>query len=199
MCIREQTSGESGIDTAITAQLISMLGDSGDLKKLRGIAAKYFRTIHLWYPIVSEDSFYNQLPKTFVSLRADFSLLILSLALITSIPSDYRTLPPLYTIVKSLIAITEAANIHTLEVVQARLLVSLFEVGHGLDTAAYISLGATVRAAVCLGLNETVLNEEEPPTSILSSSEQGARVWWAIVMLDRYVNSFITFLLFRAK
>lgn len=147
------------------------------------MAATYFGTIHLWFPIISETLYYERLPNTFVRPCVGHSLLSLSMALINTIPPEKDkpdTLSPLYVLLKSSIAIVEAANINSLEVVQARLLVSLFEVGHGIS-AAFISLAATVRAAVSLGINQTIYH-----TSSLKPEEDGLRVWWAIVMLDRY-------------
>jgi hypothetical protein len=85
----------------------------------------------------------------------------------------------LYTLVKTSVAILEAADLNSIEVVQARLLVTLFEVGHGLSTAGYISMAALARAAATLGINETINASSSP------KCEEGLRVWWGIVMLDR--------------
>jgi hypothetical protein len=130
---------------------------------------------------VSESLFYERLPTTFLKPRADLSLLSLSIALITRIPAeeDSDFMSSLYTLVKGSIAIIEAANINSLETVQARFLVSLFESGHGIP-AAYLSIAATARAAALLGINRTINDPCSP------SSEEGLRVWWGIVMLDRY-------------
>ena len=103
------------------------------------------------------------------------------MALINTIPpakekTDEST--PLYAFLKTSIAMVEAAGMNTLDVVRARLLVALFEVGHGI-AAALISLAATARAAVSAGINRTshhVCSAER---------EEKVTVWWGIVMLDR--------------
>lgn len=148
------------------------------------MASRYFTTIHRWLPVVSESLFYERLPNTFTKPRADISLLSLSMALITTIPSEQvsKSMLALYTLVKSSTAIVEAANVNTVEVVQARLLVSLFEYGHGMP-AAYISLGATARAAAAIKINGTVDDPCSP------SSNEGLKLWWGIVMLDRWIFS----------
>ena len=166
------------INTAITEQLSKAVGSVTDVGD---VAATYFGTIHLWFPVVSETRYYECLPNIFTHPRADHSLLSLSMALINTIPAEKDepdTLTPLYVLLKSSIAIIEAANIDTLEVVQARLLVSLFEVGHGIP-AAFISLAATARAAVLIGVNQTAHD-----TQALERDEK-LRLWWGIVMLDR--------------
>jgi hypothetical protein len=114
--------------------------------------------------------------------------LSLSLALITTVPpvkDTLETFTSLYILVKSSIGIVEAANINSLEIVQARLLVSLFEFGHGMP-ATFISIAATVRAAVAIGLNQTIKKPCTDVSTPCSKLEEGLRVWWGIVVLDRY-------------
>ena len=98
------------------------------------------------------------------------------MALIIWIPPDNEEEPitPLYPLVKTSLALAEADGNSTLESVQARSLVALFEIGHGLEDQAFVSLGALERAASMLqavgGLD----------------GEEGLSVWWAVVILDRY-------------
>lgn len=169
---------QPSVSSAITEQLSMAVGN---VSNIRVLAARYFSTIHLWLPVVSESLFYERLPNTFTKPRADVSLLSLSMAIITTIPTEkgLESMSSLYTLVKGSIAIIEAANLNTPEVVQARLLVSLFETGHALP-AAYISLAGTARAAAAIKINETINDPCSP------SSEESRRLWWGIVMLDRY-------------
>jgi hypothetical protein len=173
---------EASVSNAVTDQLSNGVGD---VSAVRNIAVKYFKTMHLWFPILSDISFYEGLSNVFLQPRADYSLLTLSIALISTMPSDEKEMSSLYFLVKNSIGIVEASNINSLEVVQARTLVSLFEVGHGLDPAAFISLAATARAAAAVGLNRTIENRCSGSVDVLSKSEQGLRVWWGIVLLDR--------------
>jgi hypothetical protein len=173
------------VDVVITDQLLKSVGD---LKHVRLIADKYFNTIHLWMPVLSDTRFLERLPRTFLEPQADVSLLNLSMALVTIVPAGSNvsiSTSPLYTLVKSSIAILEAANIHSLEVLQSRLLLSLFEVGHGIDPAAYITIGATARAAAAIGVNFKSHRRSSPARVPLVDSDEQLCVWWAIVILDR--------------
>lgn len=161
-----------GIHEAITENLAKAVGELSDI---RIVAARYFNTVHLWLPVISETLYYERLPSIFTNPLGDWSLLNLALALICTVPPD-DTRTELYFLLKSSISLVEAADINSLEVVQARLLVCVYEVGHGMS-AAYISIAATARAAVELGINERtggICDEVE------------ARLWWGIVMVDRY-------------
>ncbi|KUJ23808.1 uncharacterized protein LY89DRAFT_726866 [Mollisia scopiformis] len=170
------------VNKAITGRLLHAVGD---ISAIRVIAENYFGSVHRWFPILSEVSYYEQLTSTYTDPNAEYSLLSLSMALITLMPSEDESFSSLYMLVKSAIAIVEAANIHSLEVVQARLLVTLFEAGHGIEPAAFISMAATTRAAVAIGLNQKINDPCCHDENINSKIQAGLRVWWGLVMLDR--------------
>ena len=173
------------VNIMITEKLKQLVGD---ISGVRNSATKYFSSIHVWFPILSELSYYERLTSVFEKPCAEYSLLSLSLLLITTTPPVKETLDSFtsfYVLVKSSIAIVEATNINSLEIVQSRLLVSLFEFGHGMP-AAFISIAATVRAAVAIGLNETIKTPCTDISADCSKLEEGLRVWWGIVMLDRF-------------
>jgi hypothetical protein len=174
----------TNVNNMITDKLKSL---AGDISAIRSTATKYFNSIHVWFPILSELSYYERLTGVFVQPGAEYSVLSLSMMLIITTPPEKDTLDSftsLYILVKSSIAIVEAANINSLEIVQSRLLVSLFEFGHGMP-AAFISIAATVRAAVAIGLNETIKSPCTDVSANCSKLEEGLRVWWGIVMVDR--------------
>jgi hypothetical protein len=178
-CIR------SNVNNMITDKLKQVIGD---IPTARNIATRFFSSIHVWFPILSEQSYYERLTSVFGKPCAEYSLLSLSMKLITTTPPSKETLDSfttLYILVKSSIAIIEAANINSLEIVQSRLLVSLFEFGHGMP-AAFISIASTVRAAVAIGLNQTIKSPCTDVSADCSKREEDLRVWWGIVMLDRY-------------
>ncbi len=169
---------------AVTESLSRALGDLSEVHK---VATRYFKSVHLWFPILSDTSYHGRLPSIFSHPCAKFSLLTLSLALITTIPPEtesWESFRPLYMLVKSSIAVVEATNVHSLEIVQARLLVALFETGHGIEPAAYISIASTARAAAAIGLNQEPDSYPEEWVA-RRKHEERSRVWWGIVMLDR--------------
>jgi hypothetical protein len=48
----------SGVNNAITEHLPHAVGD---LSAVRNVAVKYFRSIHLWFPIISEISYHERI------------------------------------------------------------------------------------------------------------------------------------------
>lgn len=71
-------------------------------------------------------------------------------------------------------------------VLQAGVLVALYELGHGIYPAAFLSIGACARYAHALGIN---VSRTVPTRRVLTlvEVEERRRVWWAIVILDRFV------------
>lgn len=176
---------KSSVNIAITEKLALAVGD---VSAVRAVASRYFNSIHLWFPVLLETDYYERVPSMFSQPRAEYSLLSLSMALVVIVPPEkeiWESFSSLYMLVKSSIAIVEAADIHSLEVVQARLLVSLFEVGHAIEPAAFMSLATTARAAVAIGLNQKLDVTGSANKEVYSKAEQGLRVWWGIVMVDR--------------
>lgn len=79
----------------------------------------------------------------------------------------------------------EGLGITSLKIVQARVLVTLFEVAHGFYSAAYISIGTTVRAADALEDHAYLSPSSSSSTSDESGKEEAIVIGWAIRILDR--------------
>lgn len=65
---------------------------------------------------------------------------------------------------------------------KARLLITLFEVSHGFDIAAYLSISNTVRAADAF----VVFRQQgASQTFVEQDLEEYKIMWWGIAILDR--------------
>jgi hypothetical protein len=156
--------------------------------------SSYYRSIEPWFPILSISKLRGRLPQAWDEAGLDVTLLCLSITLLTTPPptstndeNDPSEFTSLYLYTKNSIASTEGFGINSLLIIQARILVILFELAHGFYPGAYISIGATVRAADAL--------EVHPGTEILSSnsSDDGTKreemvlAWTGMLILDRWV------------
>ncbi|KAF2871442.1 hypothetical protein BDV95DRAFT_572041 [Massariosphaeria phaeospora] len=164
----------------------------GNSQQVADWTAEYFRTIHLWLPVLSQTNFYTRLQSVQPETDSmDFSALILAMNLVCSKSVNAALTTPtraLYLLVKTLVSTLEADGVNSLEMVQARLLVTVFELGHGLYPAAYISAGANVRAAVDLGVNA---GSDEQLVETFGSREiveEAQKVWSGIIIADRSVR-----------
>ncbi|KAB8273796.1 hypothetical protein BDV30DRAFT_248870 [Aspergillus minisclerotigenes] len=156
------------------------------------IFATYIQSIHPWFPIIAQ-TFQDQLPKSWNEASLDYTLLAFCISLLCTSPppsSGDGTLSGLqsaYLQVKSWIAVIEGLGITSLKIVQARTLVTLFEVAHGFYPAAYISIGTTVRAGDALKLHAYLPPSSSSSTTDESASEEAVLIGCAIRILDRYV------------
>ncbi|KAF4631364.1 hypothetical protein G7Y89_g6759 [Cudoniella acicularis] len=154
----------------------------------------YRRAIEPWFPIVSISRLRGRLPLTWDEAPLDVALLCLSIILLTTAPpsslendNDPSEFKSLYLYTKSSITSTEGLGINSFLIVQSRILVTLFEVAHGFYPAAYISIGATVRAADALKIHLGV--DASPSRSLDDEAKREERVltWSGILILDRYI------------
>ncbi|KAH8663395.1 hypothetical protein BGZ60DRAFT_411213 [Tricladium varicosporioides] len=154
----------------------------------------YSRAIEPWFPVISITKLWSRLPLTWDEAPLDVALLCLSIQLLTTTPppspeneNDPSEFKSLYLCTKSSITSTEGLGINSLLIVQSRILVTLFEVAHGFYPAAYISIGATVRAADSLEIHPGA--DVSPPQSLDDGAEREETVltWCNILILDRYI------------
>lgn len=67
-----------------------------------------------------------------------------------------------------------------------RLLLTIFEAGHGITHAAYISIGATIRAAAALGFDNILANQARLQCLDLTITVEDAKqTWRGIMCIDK--------------
>lgn len=72
-------------------------------------------------------------------------------------------------------------------VLQAGILVALYELGHGIYPAAFLTIGSCARYAYALGINVSQRVSTKRVITLVEVEER-RRVWWALVVLDRFVT-----------
>lgn len=90
----------------------------------------------------------------------------------------------LYASIKSFVALLEAMGTNSLQMLQSRTLLTVFEIGHDLYPAAYVSATGNVCAAIDLGINTTdkELHELFPHSQ---KAEEARQTWRGIVIAER--------------
>ena len=176
----------SNIRYTLEAQVFSVVGDGLQLRKA---AATYFRTVHTWLPVVSETAYYAQLSRFRVEAApSDFSVLTLCISLVCAIPVDGEIslqTRRLYILIKSLVAMLEAMGMNSLAMLQGRLLLTTFEIGHAIYPSAYISAGANIQAAVALGASATSFADLSKAFPDPQLAEEARQTWRGIVITNR--------------
>jgi hypothetical protein len=165
-------------------------GYIGDGSNIRSIAATFFRTIHTWMPIICKKEFFTHLLNPLAGRKTELSLLALcmhlSSASSTSLDID---LARLYHTAKRFHSEVKRSGTLSIYVLQAGILIGLYELGQAIYPAAYFTVGECARYGVALGIDKLKNNPVEGDVKLRGAvhTEESRRVWWSVLMLDRSV------------
>ncbi|KAB8227678.1 Zn(II)2Cys6 transcription factor [Aspergillus alliaceus] len=155
---------------------------------------RYFTMVHPFFPILSKMRTYrlclheSSLEGENVDPALVLLMLVIHLLSITASQGLSGT-GELYAQVKRCYSSVESLGIITPRVLQAALLIAYWEVGSGVYPAAYLSAGLCARLGHALGIHR---RRKAPQMFPRSGSwvevEELRRVWWGVIILDRYVT-----------
>lgn len=153
------------------------------------LCQQYFFTVHQWFPFISKKRLLERVGHIQGSPDADLALLLLCMKLISTPPEENASRSSAYLSARSLQTSLEGAGAVPLSVLQAIALLALYEIGHGILPAGYLTLGQAARIGVMMGLHCTQVATKlfQPPDTWTLREEQ-RRTWWAIIILERYIN-----------
>ncbi|KAI1880165.1 hypothetical protein JX265_001786 [Neoarthrinium moseri] len=162
----------------------------GTIDEIHSAATNFFGHIHKWMPFISKKRFYEVHLRSSFQSQPDVALLLLCLELITTLPPSKPRNPQtaLYHAAKHFYLTVEGSEVLSLPVLQAGVLLALYELGHGIFPAAYLSIGACARYAHALGINTNQNTTGGRRVLTMVEVEERRRVWWAIVIMDRFVS-----------
>lgn len=162
-------------DLVTPSDVLEIIGNSANI---RDIAFQYFATIHRWMPIISKYTFYEQLSSSPSKTPADINLLLLCIHLITDTPpaSSRSSKTTEYLAAKRLYLQAETTGTFTVQVLQAGILIALYELGHGIYPSAYLSIGSCARYGIALGLDKETTSHATRPITWCEVEER-RRVW----------------------
>lgn len=162
----------------------------GDLGQIRDIYATFSSQAVIWTPVIFRKNFFNIALNPLSPRRVEGVLMCLCMKLYCTPAPSYESdgKRTLYKIVKEFYAEVEATGIMSICILQSALLIAVYEIGNAIYPAAYMSVGSCARYGVALGLDKLMIsltgegNLGKPWMEI----EEMRRVWWGILILDRY-------------
>jgi hypothetical protein len=174
------------LDRSVTDYAMSIISS---LDNLLAVSADFFTGTHQRIPTLCRFRFQERVESLATAPRADLAALCLGMLLLQQFPTGRETnmQSPLYVSVKNVINLLEATSPPSLDLLQSRVLVTFYEVGHGLQDAAYISVATCARVARMLGLHQKLWRVLDGAEDKLGAEER-KRTWWAILILDRFVG-----------
>lgn len=167
-----------------------LLSFIGDISSNRNFVHSYFSTIHPSMPFLSKKKFTERILNPLSPPRPASMLLIATMKLLSDQRPEQGTRCKAYYSIKSSLLEAESSCSLELRVLQAIILMAVFEVGHAIYPAAYLTVGYCVRYGSALGLHKAVEHYSEEGFSV-TESEERRRSWWAILVLDRLVYKYL--------
>ncbi|PKK51772.1 hypothetical protein CI102_3140 [Trichoderma harzianum] len=155
-----------------------------DVALFKGLVAEFFATIHQWMPIISRIRLHSLLTnQPLHQQEPDAILLLLSIKLILSVPEQNKSESEIYVTAKQFFLMVEMAGCLTLQLVQAGIMISLYELGHGIYPAAFSTVAACARYGTALGIDDLAVTD-----LTRAGGEEKLRVWWGILIVDHILN-----------
>ncbi|KAI6248656.1 Transcription factor BOA15 [Erysiphe necator] len=170
------------------SDIIELLGSGLNIEIIMN---NYFLSIHQWIPILSKKRLTRYLNKPQWEFTPDFALLYLSIKLLISKPKDGIDCSQneLYLAAKRFINLMQSTGFISILVLQANILITLYEYGHAIYPATWMSSGWSVRYGNLLGINgdkEAIDLLGKPGDEI--DQEERLRAWWAVLLIDRIIS-----------
>lgn len=164
-------------------ELLTLLGAENDTMK---IISSYFNIVHTWLPMVWKRHFAPGFMHRLTN--ADLALLVACMKLVTDEPADnHQPLKsPLYVLVRQFSEKMESSGLLSLHLIQATVLISVYEVGHGIYPSAYMSIGRGIRLAQLMGCHDQTVPSGRYHALSRGEAEEQRRTWYSLLLLDRY-------------
>jgi hypothetical protein len=152
----------------------------------------FFNSTHSWLTIVRKQRFIKRVAASKQKAEAEVAILLLTMRLIAE-PFDFAktrgdaSRDALYQAAKQLHAIIQTSKGPSLELIQAGILIALFEHNAALDDAAYETLANCADMSQCIGMGITQDSRKSRTGHVSAFEEERRRTYWGIVVLERYV------------
>lgn len=165
-------------------QIAAFVGD------LQPIVAEYIQRIHWWAPILSRSQLLVSLELPIAGTKTDLLLLVLAMKVLPWNPSTQHSTNPRtegYLLARRAIDEAVLAGVMTCRLLQAQVLLAIFELGHAIYPAAYLSVGACARYGTALGVDASLSPDfqRHNPSIERLDIEERRRAWWMVLILDR--------------
>ncbi|KAL7954708.1 hypothetical protein V8C34DRAFT_317041 [Trichoderma compactum] len=168
-----------------------VVAHTGEFDQIRDISATFFSQVVIWTPVIFRKNFFNIALNPLSPRRTEGILLSLCMKLYctptTQDERDGRT--ALYKVTKQFHSQVEAAGILSVCILQSSVLIAVYEIGHAIYPAAYLTVGACARYGIALGLDKLLVDLTGGNYAGRPWMEaEEMRVWWGILILDRFLN-----------
>ncbi|KPM44063.1 hypothetical protein AK830_g2441 [Neonectria ditissima] len=192
-------SRPAALEATLYLQVLDLIQGTGQF--VDDISTRYFQGIHRYIPFISRRRFQSSLTTLGAPPSAGSSVLLLCLGLITSSPKkgwgtgDPGTAPDsrlsghrsLHLATKALFSQVQACFSPSVPLIQAGLLLALYEYAHGRPDDAFASIAGCARMGYAAHLHrgKPTRTGESIDSDALVEAEEAANTWWGLIIYER--------------
>ncbi|KAH7268302.1 hypothetical protein B0J15DRAFT_533763 [Fusarium solani] len=189
------------LDSALFKRSVSKLPDQsfslnpdllsfvGNVAEDKAFVSSYFTYIHPWIPFMSKKLFMERVLNPLSPAKPEKTLLVAAVRLLASPPSGQEAQTAAYLSIKAALLRADRSGVLNFKIFQVMILVAIYEIGHAIYPAAYLTTGICSRYGSALGLSKTVESFDAfEENQSLMEAEEKRRSWWAAVILDRFIS-----------
>lgn len=172
----------------VSRSLVQIMGDQ---MTTESIVKYYFGTINTWFTIIEKASFEDRLGRMWTEPSAETGLLAMSMLLVVRSPDENSTSSMqtgLYHSVKTLCGLVMAKVPLSISILQANLLVCLYELVHFIPQQAYLTLGTCATIVRAFGWVDESFWGQDQWISRARELKLCSVLWWSMVFLERQVG-----------
>ena len=159
----------------------------GSRDNIEHVVARYFSTTNTWFAIVDRVEFETLLNNTWVVPSAEMSVLLLGMSLITRLPQNNNLngmADSVYLSVRAMLSVVKAKVCLSIPLMQAELLIAMYETSHGMHEQAYMSVGSCFQISRALGWWDKNFWSGQRRAGMSINPQLCSALWWATVYVD---------------
>ncbi|KAF4460228.1 ATP-dependent Clp protease proteolytic subunit [Fusarium albosuccineum] len=188
------------LDSALFHRSVNSLPDStftldpdiqafvGNVFEDKAFVSSYFTFTHPWIPFLSKKLFMERVLNPLAAPKSSSTLFVAAMKLLATPPCNGDARKPVYHMIKAALLRAEKSNVLHFRIFQVMIFVALYELGHAIYPAAYLTIGSCLRYGSAMGINNTVETRDHPESQSHIEAEERRRTWWAAILLDRFMN-----------
>lgn len=143
----------------------------------------YLNTINRWLPFIRGSNLKKWASSAASQFDGEEVLLLACMKNLVLAPPGSDPATKQYLTIKSAFIGAELSGPVTVTVIQAYLLLLLYEFGHGIYPGAYTTLGTCIRYLVVLDIDGTNCLSDQTDSWIALETER--RLWWTVFTMER--------------
>ncbi|KAL2165399.1 hypothetical protein VTH06DRAFT_697 [Thermothelomyces fergusii] len=158
---------------------------------IREAVSSYFDGVNTWFTVVERAAFERELESDWDNLRAETSATALCMALIARPPNQRSSKgmgDTVYPSTKAILSLVQSKVPISTRMLQAELLVAMYEFSHAMPQQAYLTLGRCLQMTRAMGWHEAAFWSLEKQMATPADLKLCSILWWAIVYVDCLLN-----------